>query len=77
MLAASTAAAQFKIGGPAATVPCPLGYVFVDKKYRFSGLRDPEELYEMRGFRDDDWPLGDYETLAPYNQTRVWKVPLA
>ncbi|XWS49687.1 hypothetical protein CRYUN_Cryun12cG0024500 [Craigia yunnanensis] len=62
---------------------CPPGYVFVDPDNRFSGckptfpqrcdvdhgLGDPKELNEIREFRDVDWPLGDYERLAPYNQT--------
>ncbi|XVF13443.1 hypothetical protein REPUB_Repub08aG0208300 [Reevesia pubescens] len=71
------------------TCDCPPDYAFVDPDNRFSGckptfpqgcdvdhdLRDPEELYEIREFRDVNvnWPLGDYERLEPYNQTECEK----
>ncbi|XVF13446.1 hypothetical protein REPUB_Repub08aG0208600 [Reevesia pubescens] len=71
------------------TCDCPPDYVFVDPDNRFSGckptfpqgcdvdygLRDPEELYEIRQSRDVNvnWPLGDYERLEPYNQTQCEK----
>ncbi|KAK1565789.1 hypothetical protein Q3G72_035183 [Acer saccharum] len=61
---------------------CPPGYVFVDPSNIFmgcrpnfrqgcggdNGSRDPGELYEIREFSHVNWPLGDYERLAPYSQ---------
>ncbi|CAK7356308.1 unnamed protein product [Dovyalis caffra] len=69
------------------TYDCPPGYVFLDPNNRLGGckptfpqgcglddgLRDPVELYELRQFDNVDWPLNDYERLAPYNQTECEK----
>ncbi|KAJ4712678.1 Receptor-like protein kinase [Melia azedarach] len=66
---------------------CPPGYVFVDPNNRFSGCKpnywqgcrpddeskDAEELYEIREFNSVNWPLGDYERLAPYSRTQCEK----
>ncbi|KAK2650310.1 hypothetical protein Ddye_017799 [Dipteronia dyeriana] len=61
---------------------CPPEYEFVDQSNRFMGCRpnfrqgcggddgsrDYGELYEIREFNNVNWPLGDYESLAPYSQ---------
>ncbi|KAJ4712677.1 G-type lectin S-receptor-like serine/threonine-protein kinase [Melia azedarach] len=65
---------------------CPPGYVFVAPNNRFSGCKrnylqgcgggedgrskNAEEFYEIREFDNVNWPLGDYERLAPYNRTQ-------
>ncbi|KAJ6963108.1 hypothetical protein NC652_001662 [Populus alba x Populus x berolinensis] len=69
------------------TCACPPGYVFLDPNNSLGGCKptlpqgcglddgrgDPEELYEIRQFDNVNWPLNDYESLSPYNQTQCEK----
>ncbi|KAH7848675.1 hypothetical protein Vadar_006015 [Vaccinium darrowii] len=65
---------------------CPEGYSLMDPDNKLGGCepnfplgcevddgggsRNQEDLYELKRMEDVDWPLGEYETLRPYNQTQ-------
>ncbi|KAI8536843.1 hypothetical protein RHMOL_Rhmol10G0287500 [Rhododendron molle] len=62
---------------------CPEGYSLTDPDNKpggckpnfplgcgVDGSRNQEDLYELKTMVDVDWPLGEYETLKPYNQTQ-------
>ncbi|PSR91691.1 G-type lectin S-receptor-like serine/threonine-protein kinase [Actinidia chinensis var. chinensis] len=63
---------------------CPHGYSFLDPNDKFGGCkpnfpqgcgvddgtRNPNELYDLVQMVNVNFPLGDYDSLGPYNQTQ-------
>ncbi|GFZ01978.1 hypothetical protein Acr_15g0005870 [Actinidia rufa] len=63
---------------------CPPGYSFFDPNDKFGGCkpnfpqgcgvddgtRNPNELYDLEKIDGLNFPLGDYDSLGPYNQTQ-------
>ncbi|KAF8412448.1 hypothetical protein HHK36_000412 [Tetracentron sinense] len=66
---------------------CPPEYSLMDPNNKFGGCkpnfplgcgvndgsRSPEEIFEFRELRGTNWPTGDYERLAPYNEDQCRK----